>query len=353
MDRYIGVDAHLQSCTCVVMGSSGRRLKEEVVETSSRAIRRFVSSVAGGKHICLEEGELSEWLYEIVEPLAQEVVVIQPEKRPGQKSDACDAWALADLLRTRAAALRVVFKAPGQLTALREAVHAQLVATQDMARAKNRLRAVFRRRGIQVRGVELYDATRRHLWFEKLPVQRRKLATLFSEALDGLMAISEQAEAWLVDEARRCAAVKLIATTPGIKLVRASRVVAKVITPHRFRTKRQFWSYCGLAVVTHSSSDWQRDKNGKWVRRQVAAPRGLNRNRQPVLKDVFNAAAKTVIRQMLDQPLALNYQRLLEAGTKPNLARLTVARQIAAAVLAMWKKREVYDPAKHLPNTTA
>jgi hypothetical protein len=40
-----------------------------------------------------------------------------------------------------------------------------------------------------------------------------------------------------------------------------------------------------------------------------------------------------------------NDQRLLDAGTKPNLARLTIARRIAAAVLAMWK-HEVYDATK-------
>jgi hypothetical protein len=31
---------------------------------------------------------------------------------------------------------------------------------------------------------------------------------------------------------------------------------------------------------------------------------------------------------------------------KPNLARLTMARRIAGAVLAMWKNQEEYDPAK-------
>jgi hypothetical protein len=29
-------------------------------------------------------------------------------------------------------------------------------------------------------------------------------------------------------------------------------IVATIDTPHRFRTKRQLWSYSGLAVVTHS-----------------------------------------------------------------------------------------------------
>jgi hypothetical protein len=36
MDRYIGLDAHSQSCTLAVVGPSGRRLGSQVVETSRR-----------------------------------------------------------------------------------------------------------------------------------------------------------------------------------------------------------------------------------------------------------------------------------------------------------------------------
>ncbi len=45
-------------------------------------------------------------------------------------------------------------------------------------------------------------------------------------------------------------------------------------------------------------------------------------------------------------PLYLDYERLTQAGTKPPLARLTLARRIAAIILAMWKNQEVYDPAR-------
>jgi len=44
--------------------------------------------------------------------------------------------------------------------------------------------------------------------------------------------------------------------------------------------------------------------------------------------------------------LSKDYDRLLSNGTKPNLAKLTVARKIAAIVLAMWKAEEQYKPAK-------
>ena len=42
-----------------------------------------------------------------------------------------------------------------------------------------------------------------------------------------------------------------------------------------------------------------------------------------------------------------DYMRLTEQGTKPPMAKLTLARKIAATVLAMWKNQEVYDSEKH------
>ena len=124
-----------------------------------------------------------------------------------------------------------------------------------------------------------------------------------------------------------------------------AQIVATVISPHRFRTRRQFWSYCGLAIVTRSSSDWVKTSDGCWARRPVAQTRGLNRNRQPLLKNVFKGAAQTVL-HMPDHPLKIAYDRTTAAGTKPNLAQLTLARRIAGAVLAMWKNKEKYNPAK-------
>jgi len=346
MERYIGIDAHLKSCTLAVMGSSGRRLQELVVETNGQALRTSVKALAGQKSICLEEGELSEWLYELLMPLASRVVVVQAQRRTGTKNDAVDAWQLADLLR-RQAVRNPVYKAPGCFSGLREAVRGYQVTVRDVVRAKNRLRAVYRTRGVSVSGREIYRPEQREAWLRKLPAARRRLAELLSAQLDVLAAMAEQANRWLLEEAGRCPVVGLLATAPGIGPVRASQIVATVISPHRFRTKRQFWSYCGLAVVTRSSSDWELDPEGKRVRRKVALTRGLNRNRHPLLKEVFKSAASSIISLMPTHPLALNYQRLVGAGTKASLARVTIARQLAAAVLAMWKHQEGYDSQRH------
>jgi len=40
------------------------------------------------------------------------------------------------------------------------------------------------------------------------------------------------------------------------------------------------------------------------------------------------------------------YENLLAKGMKPAMARLTLARKIAAIVLKIWKKGERFDPAQ-------
>jgi hypothetical protein len=54
-----------------------------------------------------------------------------------------------------------------------------------------------------------------------------------------------------------------------------------------------------------------------------------------------------VITQLASDPLHQDYQRLISAGTKPNLAKLTIARKLAAIALSVWKSKEKYDPTKH------
>lgn len=353
MDRYIGLDAHSQSCTFAVMGPSGRRLTERVLETNGKLLVELVKGIAGTRHLCFEEGTHSEWLYELLKPHVDEIVVIQPWRNgaSGRKSDSIDAWALAERIRTGSTE-GAVFKAPGIYSDLRAAVRAHRVLVGDLVRAKNRLKAVFRSRGLQGMGTEVYDPEERAKWIKKLPANRRKLATILATELDAVTEVHEEAEQWLLAEAARCPIAKLLATAPGIGMIRAAQIVAIVISPDRFRTRQQFWSYCGLGIVTRSSSDWVRDRRGNWARSETTQTRGLNRNRHPMLKAIFKGAAQN-IETMTKHPLHADFKRMTAAGMKPTLARITVARKIAAAVLAMWKNKEEYDPAKSQPKPHA
>ena len=102
-----------------------------------------------------------------------------------------------------------------------------------------------------------------------------------------------------------------------------------------------------------SSSDSIRSEHGQWQRAQIAKTRGLSRQHNHTLKATFKGAATTVIQQGSRVPIYAGYERLLESGTKPNLAKLTLARKIAAIVLRMWKDEEVYRTDRSADATTA
>jgi hypothetical protein len=75
MQRYIGLDIHSRSCTFAVIGESRKRLKSHVAEMAPSPLIEFLKSVAGQRHVCLEEGTQSAWIYERIKPHVDSVVV--------------------------------------------------------------------------------------------------------------------------------------------------------------------------------------------------------------------------------------------------------------------------------------
>jgi len=228
---------------------------------------------------------------------------------------------------------------------LRELGRVYSMISRDVVRTQNRIKAQYRSRGVQTSS-SVYSQSGRQDGLSKLPVPSRAAAALLYGELDALRALKKQAHCELVSESRHHPIAQVLRTCPGLGDIRVAQLIPVVVTPERFRTARQFWSYCGLGIVMRSSSDWVR-QDDRWIRSQTAKTRGLNPCHNSTLKVVFKGAATTVITKLEHEPLRKDYERLLAQGTKPNLAKLTLARKIAATALSMWKHQEVYDPARH------
>ena len=345
MERYIGLDPHGTSCTFGVIGPSGRKLRTDVVETNGKALVSYLRGIPGRKYLCLEEGTQSAWLYEILSPHVEEIVVAGIVESRGQKSDVLDAFRRAEELRA-GTIKKPVSKAPRLYSRLRELgrVHSMLV--RDVVRVQARLKAMYRARGVGTPGKSVYGPKQRERWLRQLPVSSRWATEQLHQQYDLLLELKQEAEQELVAESRKHRIAKVLATAPGLGPIRVARLLPIVVTPHRFRTRSQFWAYCGLGIVTRSSSDWIQSPNGGWLRAQVQQTRGLNRQHNSSLKNIFKGAATTVVMRLLNDPLYEHYIRLTSAGTKPNLAQLTIARRIAAIVLRMWKDEQEYDPGR-------
>ncbi len=345
MERYIGLDAHGRSCTFGVIGPSGRKLRHDVVETTGTALVEYLRRIPGRKHLCLEEGTQSAWLYEILSPHVVEIVVAGIRESRGQKSDVLDAFRRAEELRT-GTIKKPVFKAPRRFSRLRELARVHSMLVRDVVRVQGRLKAMYRCRGIATPGQRVYSPRGRETYLRKLPASCRWATATLHETYDQLLELKQSAERELLAEAGKHRIAKILATAPGIGPIRVAQLLPIVVTPHRFRTRSQFWAYCGLAIVVRTSSDWVRTRTGGWMRARVQKTRGLNRNHNARLKDIFKGAATTVITRLPADPLHQHYLRLTSAGTRPNLAKLTIARRVAAIVLRMWKDEKEYDPSR-------
>ena len=142
---------------------------------------------------------------------------------------------------------------------------------------------------------------------------RQRARWLYAE-LDQVRLLRKQAKEAVRVEGRRHQAVQLLRTIPLLGPVRAAQIVAIVDTPYRFRTKPQFWSYSGLAVVTHMSAEYEMQsgrvlgKGGK-IPLVLKPQRGLTGHLPtlPSLVDVRELARRNrdLICLSLDSPMLL------------------------------------------------
>jgi transposase len=343
--KYVGMDVHKDITVIVVLNEAGQIESRSQVKTKAENFRDFFRGLSGKVKVVFEEGTQSAWLYQLLKPLVAEVTVCDPRHNKligdGNKSDDDDAETLARLLWM--GSLKAVYKGNQEQQKLKELCRAYENLVQDTTRAQNRLKAIYRGRGIDCPGTEIYRPDRRADYLARLSDEAARFrAESLLDQIESLRELRKQAKSRFLEEVRKHPDYPILARLPGFGPVRIGELMAIVITPDRFRTKRQFWPYIGLAVVTKSSSDYK-VVEGRIVKSQKVSTRGLNWNHNPRLKQVFKGAAKSALHHA---EIRAYYQRLIEKGTRPSLASVSVARKLAAITLTLWRRKEKYDPKK-------
>jgi transposase len=206
----------------------------------------------------------------------------------------------------------------------------------------NRIKALYRGWSIPCAGTQVYAPRYREEWLQKIEhagVRRR--AELLYQQLDGLQTLRRTLRPELLAESRKHKASKLLRQIPCIGPIRAARLIALMQTPHRFRSKRQLWTYSGLGIETRDSAQY-RYVHGQLQRtKKPQQIRGLNQNHNHEMKEIFKGAATRA--SCGRGPFHDFYAALLAKGMKPEMARLTLARKIAAIALTLWKKEGRFD----------
>ncbi|MEW6754696.1 MAG: transposase [Candidatus Latescibacterota bacterium] len=219
-------------------------------------------------------------------------------RRQGSKADQADADRLSEQLRV--GDLRPVYHGETHHLHLKELTRAYRNVVEDSVRVMLRLKALFAARGIPTPGQGVYHLQQRAVWLEKLldPGARFRAQALWTE-LDTLRLLHPKAKRAMVAQARRDPAWAVLTSIPFLGPVRVALLLATLQTPWRFGTKRNLWAYAGLAVVTRASAQWVMEAGRPVRHRRPPMTRGLNRNHNRVVKEVFKSAASAAIADLL------------------------------------------------------
>ncbi len=326
MNYYIGLDAHTQTCTAVVVDERGEQKIRETFKTTEANLVKFLSRIQGTKKsLTFEECGIAQWLYATCLDHVDELIVCNPvylAKKQGAKTDYRDALHLAQELRTNH--LKPVYHDKSKWMALRSLSNNYLSLVDDIVRSKNRLKAVFRSSMVSTEGGKFY--------VEKLRAQEIKnsQSRFVADRLYAQIEAMEEEKVRYKTEfktnLKRYRPIENLTSVPGIDLIRASITVAVVCQPERFKNKHQFWGYCML--VRHIQMSAGKIYGNKRV------------HGRKELRDIFIGAAESAIRG--ENSLRVHYESQRLKGAAHRDAKLSVARKIAAICLSLLKNNDTF-----------
>jgi transposase len=220
-----------------------------------------------------------------------------------------------------------------------------------LTRVMSRLKAIYRSWAIPCAGQQVYAPRYRAEWLARISeagVRRR--AELYYQQFDALAALRQQARRELLAEARKHPAMRLLRQIPSIGpsaplcwSLWCQPPIASGPSDNSGPTVDWRWGRTPVGNIALSVANWNAPRRS-WP------SAGSNINHNHDLKNIFKGAATRAASTA--GPFQHFYEACVAGGMKPHLARLTLARKIAAITLLVWKKGVRCD-AEHLKQQAA
>ena len=281
---------------------------------------------------------MAQWLISLLKPHCTSIISCDPREnklvsRNARKCDEVDAQSLCRLLRL--GELQKIYHTDDQdRFAYKAAVQYYLDLQRDRVRAKNKIKAIYKRLGMVPTGERVYSKRSRAEYLKEVtnPIWTSTLERAYNRydlAHDGArQAIREIEE--LAKGYREVAQFKRI---PGVGPVGANLFSAYIMTPHRFATKSRLHRYCRLSITDRSSDNkplgYQRlERHGSVELKSMSYHTWLaavSAKRANEVKDYYEAA------------LEFN-------GGMNRKARLSTQRKVLTVMWTIWKNGYEYDP---------
>lgn len=333
---YVGIDLHKKTISlCVVNQERTVLHRKNFACAQPERIRDFCASL-GQFQAVVEATASYEWLWLLLEPLADRLVLAHPKKlriiaESTRKTDRLDAQVLAEFL-----ALGMIPEAY------------RPTPRQRQHRALVRQRCYLRRRTNAVRNkirhvVANYNADRKDLfsaaglaYLAALPVSPAdrfildQLTTEWQHHAAQVVAAEKQLRAFAKQApAREAEARATVGSAPGVGPVTVEVVLSEIADIRRFRSVKDVVAYAGLAPARRESAGKSKEL-------------GITKEGSRLLRWVLVEAAWRLVRR--SQRWEQVYERLRQRRGKKK-AIVAVARRLLGVLVALWRKGQKYQSA--------
>jgi transposase len=330
--RYIGLDVHkgyIRGYEFQPYSLEGKHERHFRFPNTPAGWSQFIAGLDADVQIALEVTGSAFEIHDILAPHAAQVLVSNPVATrrlgSGRHTDREDAVRLAQMLAL--GTVPAVWVPPHPVRGVRRLLEVRERLGSYRRALTNQARAVLSRHGILLpKGPHALRQVTQAV-VDKLP--HAEQAILVS-VLTAAQTLEEQEKALTASIAARVAhepAVYLLMTIPGVGMLTAATIWAKLGDPHRFRSPKQVARYVGLDPSVEQSGE--RDRRGH-----------ISRNGDRLLRRMLVEAAWTVARHDRG-PLGAFYRRKIkQLGAKRALVAL--ARKLLIVAWRMLCTGEIY-----------
>jgi hypothetical protein len=322
-DHYIAIDWSIKNMAIARMTAKSNKITIRDEPASVTELQAYFQNLKGTKVLTIEETTTAQWLYTELKDYVDKILICDPRRNrllsEGPKTDKIDAAKLVQLLRSDL--LKEVYHSGDRFLDLRKLVSGYEDLVKSGVRLKNQRYSLLRGSGLS--GEEKKDK-----------VQLSNLsAQIVLESLDRQIGIYEKEKQVYEKEfknlAKRYSEIQQQKSLPGIGIIGAVKIVARIVSAHRFVNVGHFLSYAGLVKLERKSGTviYGR-KNSRYSRE---------------MKSVY----KTGVMASLGGDNEINncYEYLIrEKGYASYNARHKACRRLATLSYGIFKSGKKYQP---------
>ena len=261
-DHYIAIDWSIKNMAIARMPKKSNKITAIDIPSDIKDLQAYLTHLRGTKIVAIEETTTSQWLYSEIKEYVDRVFICDPNRNKllneGPKKDTIDATKLVQLLK--AGLMKEVYHSTDKFVYLRRIVSGYEDLVKSGVRLKNQRYALLRACG--KRGKEKIGST--------LDSHGEQFVL---ECLDRQIEAYEKEKHCYENEfmrlARKYPEIKHQKSLPGIGVINAVKIVARVVTPYRFSDKGHYLSYTGLIKLDKISGGRSYGKKNPRFSRQL------------------------------------------------------------------------------------